>query len=151
VDNLPFSLAEIHFGSDFDKPVDNLPESVYNLQFGTNFDQPVDHLPPKLTQLIFAYDGHFNQRVDNLPRFLVKLEISRAFNQSVSNLPPLKELYMFNAHKFSGNLDLLPPTLTSLMVPFSCKDINLHFFPNLILFMYNPYSERRSYINPLWL
>ena len=141
VDKLPNTITHLTFGEYFNKKIDKLPNSITHLTFGESFDKNVEILPKSITHLTFG--KKFNQKIIKLPDTIVDLEIYQICighsncrdNSCPKNLPNSLINLKTNIKKLDNlsssvkkltitgtntvcNLDLLPDTLTHLILDY---------------------------------
>ncbi len=125
------NVKQITFHSFYDEIVTkhDLPKSVKQLSFGTDFNQPVDELPNNITRLILGHS--FNQNIDKLPDSITHLELGNEFNQIVCKYPKSLKKILFG-EKFNRPIDNLPEDLIYLEVGINFKQsVDLSLYPKI--------------------
>lgn len=131
---LPQSLISLEFGSHYNGIILNaLPSNLMRLQFGYSFNRSLKGILPHGLEVLILGDS-FNQPLNpgDLPLRLRSLRFGDQFNQLIEKdvLPQTLEFLEFGIG-FNQNLtDLLPDSLTHLVVSAHFYDSNLSNYPS---------------------
>ena len=81
--------------------IENLPNSVEEIEFGSNFNLELNNLPNSIKKISFNYFSNYNKELNCLPEFIEYLELGKYYNKKISKFPlNLKTIKCYEKYKY---------------------------------------------------